>query len=104
MCLKPGKAADLQGLTGEAIRVAAQVPDGQEEGYICQPFVECMRWLLQRLFDGEAMPAPMCVSKLTPVPKAGQVTAPHDHNMYRGICVSSVVARVWDRVLQGQLD
>lgn len=103
MCLATGRAADLQGLTGEAIRVAAEVPEDQGE-YVCKPFVECMQWLLQRLLDGTAPTDMMCTSKITPVPKSGQQQAPHDKNMYRGVCVSEVVSKVWDRVMFKRLE
>lgn len=102
--LLPGrKAADLQGLTGEAVKVAAEVPLGQR-GLVCPPFVACVRWVLQRVFDGDRLPAAMCVSKVTPVPKSGQPAAPGDLSNYRGICVSSVLCKVWDRVLFRRLD
>ena len=102
--LLPGrKAADLQGLTGEAVKVAAEVPRGQN-GFTCPPFVACVQWVLQRVFDGDSLPAAMTVSKVTPVPKSCQPAAPAVLSNYRGICVSSVLSKVWDRVLFRRLD
>lgn len=103
MRLAPGRAADLQGLTGEAVRVAAEKPEEEEE-FVCRPFVECMQWLLQLLLDGSPPPDVMCTSKLAPVPKSGQAQAPSDKNMYRGVSVSEVVAKVWDRVMYKRFD
>jgi hypothetical protein len=104
MDLPTGKAADAHGLTGETLRVAAATPPGSTGGYVCQPLVACVHWLLQRLFDGSPLPDPMCTSKLVPVPKPGQPSAPLDMNNYRGICISAIIGKVWDRLLLRRLD
>jgi hypothetical protein len=63
LCSLPkGKAADLQGLTCELLRVPATVlddgdrPDGQGTGqveYACEPLVKCVAWIMQHVTDAE---------------------------------------------------
>jgi hypothetical protein len=83
------------------------------EDFVCRPLVECVTTLMNgMLFQGAAQPAdpqgglpdPLCVCKLTPVPKQGQHHDAYNRDMYRGICVSPVIARVFDRLLHNRLD
>ena len=64
-----------------------------------------MTYIIQNLtVHAAALPAVLQVSKLTPVPKAGQASARLDKNMYRGISVASIFSKVIDRLLHKRLD
>jgi hypothetical protein len=109
--LPSGKAADVQGLTCELLRLAVvRVPSpsgsdaDQDAEYVCEPLVACLTYILQNLATVGALPAVLQVSKLTPVPKSGQASARLDKNMYRGISVASIFNKVIDKLLHKRLD
>jgi sorting nexin-29 len=104
MALPPGKSADIFGMTGELLSVAGLNDEGQNAQPICRPAIECAQWLLQSMLSTARIPEALCTSKLVPVPKS---TAPADlANMdkHRGISVSTVSARLLDRLVNQRLE
>jgi hypothetical protein len=61
-----------------------------------------MTWLLRNMHG--PVPSMLHTSKLTPVPKGRMHAEEWDKNMYRGISVSSIFARVADRLMHTRLD
>lgn len=105
MGLPKGKSADLQGLTGELLCLAASVePDPTDPAPVCPPAIKCAQWLLQSMLDGACVPDSMCTSKLVPVPKAKDPAALLDRDMHRGISVSPVFARLLERMMNKRLE
>jgi hypothetical protein len=107
MLLPTGRAADLQGFTGELLKGAgSEVPvRGQDIGRpVCPPAIECAQWLLQQLLSSGQVPDSMCVSKLVPVPKSTQPAALGDRDMYRGISVSALFSRLLDRLMNKRFE
>jgi hypothetical protein len=112
-----GKSADAMGLTCELLKLAAMPPnvylsDNGEvhsqhneigpAAYVSEPLLQCVLWLLQNLRG--PVPSMFYTSKLTPVPKGRILTEEWDKNKYRGISVSSIFARVADRLMHARLD
>lgn len=105
MALPGSKAADVFGHTGELLLHAGALERvGDSEQPVCRPAIECMQWLLQSLLDSGRLPESMCISKLVPVPKSSQASALTNMDMYRGIAVSPVLSRAFDRLLNKRLE
>jgi sorting nexin-29 len=105
MGLSTGKAADLQGFTGELLHLAASTDSNPSAPQpICPQAIECAQWLLQSMLDNTCIPASLCTSKLVPVPKAKDPAALMDRDMHRGISVSAVFARLLERMMNKRLE
>jgi hypothetical protein len=107
--LPRGKAADVQGLTCELLRLAVvRVPASSvvapDTEYVCEPLAACLTHILQNLSACHTLPVVMQVSKLTPVPKSGRASSRLDKNMYRGISVASIFSKVVDKLMHRRLD
>jgi hypothetical protein len=112
--LPNGRAADAHGLTCELLKLAAcprvSSVDADVRGedadppLCCPALLHCMLHIINNMHTMPALPHVLAVSKLTPVPKASQRTAPLDMHKYRGITVGSVYSKVIDRLLHRRLD
>ncbi len=91
--LAAGKAADLQGLTAEALQLFLL------HAGCGDALVTSIAHLLNMCVHSGALPDQICTSKLVPVPKGAPSADP---TQYRGIAVSSIFARVLDGVLFGR--
>lgn len=107
MGLPTGRAADLQGHTGELLRWAGSMDRAgrnAEPQLVCPAAVECVQWLLQSMLSTATVPDQLRVGKLVPVPKSLQPTALANRDMYRGITVSAIFSRLLDRLLNKRLE
>lgn len=124
--LPVGKSADVMGLTCELLKLAtvrlhvvvaadvvdeghpARVPPLPPEpisagtSYVSEPLIQCMSWVLGHM--GGEVPVMLQTSKLTPVLKSRANAEQWDKNMYRGISVSSIFVRVFDRLMHTRMD
>jgi hypothetical protein len=92
MALAPGRAPDIQGLTGEVLQLAASDDPVLRDGTpVCPPAIECTQWLLQSILTNTCVPDPLCTSKLVPVPKAKTPAALLDFDLHRGIFVPQLL-------------
>jgi len=105
MALPTGRAPDMQGLTGELLRLAAADDPVTRDGRPVSPSaIECARWLLQSMLSNTCVPQSLCTSKLVPVPKAKSPAALRDMDMHRGISVSQLFSRSLDRLMNMRLE
>lgn len=87
---KNGKAADLDGITAEALKLTVA----------CQAntLLDCLVEVLDECHA--QMPKQMTLSKLTPIPKCSN--SGHDHSLHRGIAVGSVFSKLKDRIMHSR--
>jgi hypothetical protein len=105
MALATGRAPDMQGHTGEMLRLAASDDPVLRDGTpVCPPAIACAQWLLHSMLTNACVPGPLCTSKLVPVPKAATQAALLDRDMYRGISVPQLFARSLDRFMNKRLE
>jgi len=79
MALPTGRAPDMQGLTGELLRLAtADDPVARNGQPICPAAIECAQWLLHAMLSDARVPESLCTSKLVPVQGQGP-GSPHGH-------------------------
>jgi hypothetical protein len=86
----PGKAADLEGLTTEALCLFLRHAEAGEA------LVQLLTAILNASHSG-GLPDQLCTSKVIPIPKGQSPST--DTSQYRGIAVSSVFSRVYDRIV-----
>lgn len=113
--LPNGRAADAHGLTCELLKLAASPMAAPAPAHMpndvdadpplcCPALLQCMLHIFNNMHTMPVLHDLMAASKLTPVPKANQRTAPLDMNRYRGITVGSIYSKVIDRLLHRRLD